>query len=263
MGPEASSPWDSARYLRFEAERTLPCRDLIRRLELDAPRRVVDLGCGPGTSTAVLAARWPDARLVGVDHSREMLRRARASPLGIEWVEADLAEWTPEAPFDLVFSNAALHWLPGHRTLLPRLWNWVAPGGALAFQVPARSNPSPAWRRAVASVARRSPWSAHSWDDPAEANVLGLDAYYDLLSPSARRLDLWDTEYDHVLDGPEAVVDWIRGTALRPGLAQLPGEAERARFLGELTREIAGLYPRRPDGKVLFPFLRRFVVAYR
>lgn len=256
-------PWDSERYLRFEAERTLPCRDLVGRIELDAPARIVDLGCGPGTSTAVLAHRWPASSLVGVDHSPEMLDRARALPLSVEWVRADLGEWAPNAPFDLVFSNATLHWLPDHRAVIPRLWRWVAPGGALAFQVPVRGGPMVGWVRAIERTLAREPWRSLTWIDVAGANVVPLETYYDLLSGDARRLDLWDTEYVHVLAGAPEIVEWIRGTALRPLVAQLPGEEERRRFLGELTEEIGRAYEARPDRNVLFPFLRRFVVAYR
>jgi len=255
--------WDSERYLRFEAERTLPCRDLVGRIELDAPARVVDLGCGPGTSTAVLAHRWPASSIVGVDHSSEMLVRARALPLPIEWVCADLREWSPRSPLDLVFSNATLHWLPDHPSEIPRLWRWVAPGGALAFQVPVRGSSSRGWLEALERARSREPWRSLTWIDVAGANVLPLEGYYDLLSGEARRLDLWDTEYVHVLAGPGEIVEWIRGTALRPLLAQLPREEERTRFLGDLTQEVAQGYPARPDRKVLFPFLRRFVVAYR
>ncbi len=261
--PAPAAPWEAARYLRFEAERTLPCRDLVRRLELDAPARIVDLGCGTGSSTAVLADRWPSARLVGVDLAEEMLRTARASSVAAEWIRADLSDWRPDAAFGLVFSNATLHWLPDHRRLVPRLFDWVAPEGALAFQVPARSDPSPAWLAARDAVLARPAWRGLAWPDVAEANVLPPADYYETLCGSARRIDLWDTEYVHVLDGPEAVVEWIRGTALRPGLARLPSVADRSRFLADLTGEIARAYPRRSDGSVLFPFRRRFLVAYR
>ncbi len=263
MSPGTAAPWDSARYLRFEAERTLPCRDLVHRIELASPARIVDLGCGPGNSTRVLADRWPSARVAGVDHADEMLRTARASSVAAEWIRADLADWHPDAPVELVFSNAALHWLPDHRRLVPRLFEWVAPGGALAFQVPARSHPPPAWLAARDAVLAQPAWRAGAWPDASEANVLPMADYYEALAGSARRIDLWDTEYVHVLEGPAAVIEWIRGTALRPGLAQLASDAERSRFLDELTRAIAQAYPRRSDGSVLFPFRRRFLVAYR
>jgi trans-aconitate 2-methyltransferase len=259
----AAATWDPQKYLQFEEERTLPCRDLVRRITLEAPDRIVDLGCGTGTSTAVLAERWPRARLLGIDQSTEMLERARTSPVRAEWSEGDLTEWRPASPFDLVFSNAVLQWLPDHSRLIPRLWEAVGPHGGLAFQVPARPPGAPEWARAIEAVVARSPDPKLLWDDAAESDVRSLPEYYDILGGLARRVDLWDTEYVHVLPGPGAVVDWIRGTALRPLLARLTEAGARDRFLSDLTREISERYPGRSDGKVLFPFLRRFVVAYR
>lgn len=262
MSTPAAS-WDSQQYLRFEEERTQPCRDLVGRISSRAPAGIVDLGCGPGNSTAVLAQRWPGSRLLGVDSSPEMLERARAGPVPAEWVLADLTEWQPRGPVDLVFSNAALQWIPGHPALIRRLWSWVAPGGAMAFQVPARGSPPPDWIRALDSLRRRPRWRGRVGGDPTESSVLPPGEYYDLLAPDARRVDVWETEYHHVLDDPEAVVEWLRGTVLRPTLARLSDEGERAQFLSALTEEVARAYRRRIDGKVLFPFLRRFVVAYR
>ncbi len=258
-----TAPWDSQQYLRFETERTRPCRDLVARIDLDAPEPIVDLGCGPGTSTAVLAARWPRSQLTGVDSSPEMLERARAGPIRAKWISTDLRDWSPDRRFGLVFSNAALHWLPDHRSAIPRCFAWVATGGALAFQVPARPAPPPPWVRALDTVRKRPAWVDVTGGLEPESNVLSLEQYYDLLSPEASRLDLWDTEYHHVLGGPEEVVEWIRATALRPWLARLLDDAARAHFLSDLTAEVARRYPRRPDGRVIFPFLRRFVVAYR
>ncbi len=262
MGPRVER-WDSRRYLQFEEERTLPCRDLVHRVALTNPARIVDLGCGTGSSTSVLRARWPAAHLTGLDSSPEMLEAARKSSDATEWVAADLRTWSATAPYDLVFSNAALQWLPDHRSLLPRLWSWVAENGGLAFQVPARSSPEPAWLAAVAALRARTPWDRLSGDDPAIANVLSPDAYYDVLGPSARWVEMWDTVYQHVFPDASSVLDWIQGTGLRPLLQQLPEPAARQRFLDELGRELADRYPLRADGRVVFPFLRRFAIAYR
>jgi len=255
--------WNSRQYLRFEAERTLPCRDLVQRIELEAPRRIVDLGCGPGTSTAVLLQRWPWADVVGVDSSPEMLEVARRSHPSVRWVEDDLRRWNPDHPLDLVFSNAVLQWVPDHPTELQRLWQWVAPGGAIAFQVPARETPAPAWLRTFTDIVQQPRWNGHSEGVAATFPVLSAEEYYDLFSPLARRVDLWDTVYGHVLPGPAAVVEWVRGTAIRPWLQELPSDEERAVFLQEYTHAIAAAYPERPDGRIVFPFRRRFVVAYR
>lgn len=253
--------WDPAQYLQFERERTQPCRDLVARLEGGPYRRIVDLGCGPGTSTAVLRARWPDAAVTGIDRSAAMLERARASDPAVTWLEDDLGRWTPEGPFDLVFSNAALQWLPDHGTLFPRLFDAVAPGGALAVQMPA--NDGAPYLRAVARLRARPEWRPYRPEAGSEIGIESAEFYYDLLAPRARRVDLWDTRYVHDLAGPDAIVAWTTGTGLRPWLAALPDEAHRQRFLGQYRAAIARLYPPTADGKVLFPFVRRFVVAYR
>jgi len=261
--PDDPTRWDARRYLHFEEERTQPCRDLVRRIALERPGTVVDLGCGPGNSTAVVAGRWPEARLEGVDVSEEMLTTARRSAVRATWTAADLRTWRPAGPVDLVFSNAALQWLPDHARAIPRVWAWVAPGGALAFQVPARDPHPPAWLEGMLAVRARSPWAAVAAPAPDDSSVLSLEEYYDLLAPSASRVELWDTEYGHVLDGPAAIVEWTRSTLLRPWLAALPSDRDRSSYLAELTAELERRVPRRRDGRVVFPFLRRFVIAYR
>jgi trans-aconitate 2-methyltransferase len=255
--------WEVNRYLRFDRERSRPCADLVRSIDMDPPKTAADLGCGPGNSTAVLKARWPQARIEGVDSSSEMLATARTSDPGIRWTESDLRSWRPDAPVDLLFSNAALQWVPDHASLLPRLWAFVAPRGALAFQVPIRGSPPPGWIGALDSVVREGSWTALELRDVAAENVLGSEEYYRLLAPVAERVDIWEVEYWHVLRGPAEVVDWTRGTALRPILEQLPDEGDRQRFLAQYGRAIEAAYRQQPDGRVLFPFRRRFVIAYR
>jgi trans-aconitate 2-methyltransferase len=252
--------WNPQEYLKFERERTLPCRDLVARIELESPAFIADLGCGPGNSTSILAERWPGARIVGVDSSPEMLRAARRSSVPAEWLLADMRDWSPGHPYDLVFSNAALQWVPDQRTEIVRLFRSVATGGAFAAQVPSVTG---GWARAIREVVERPAWDGRLSKDSVNLRSHGLGFYYDLLTPLSRRVELWETRYVHVLSGPDAVVEWVKGTALRPLLDRLPEETARASFLADYTAEIARAYPRRKDGKVLFTFLRRFVVAYR
>ncbi len=258
------APWDARQYLRFEAERTRPCAELVGRIALERPRTIVDLGCGPGTSTDVLRARWPAAAITGIDSSEEMLRTARARLPAGAWVQGDLASWEPPAPLDLVFSNAALQWVPGHRELLPRLWRGVAPRGALAFQLPAPGPERAPWTEALAEAfGRTAPTGRELPVDPT-SHVLSVPEYYDLLtSLGAERVDLWDTVYSHAMPGPEGVVAWTQGTALRPVLERLGSDERRAGFLEVYGRGIAERYPPRGDGTVLFPFRRRFGIGYR
>jgi trans-aconitate 2-methyltransferase len=253
--------WDPDQYLRFERERTQPCRDLVARLGERTPGRIVDLGCGTGTSTATLRARWPDAHLLGLDSSSEMIAAARRSDPRTEWVEADIAAWAPREPFDLIFSNAALHWLPDHEHLFPRLMQLLAPGGALAVQMPTNAE-SPA-HRSVREVAATPPWPGRWVRPPYVASVGAPAAYYDLLAPHARTVELWQTEYQHVLPDAGAILEWIKGTTLRPYLDALPDAAQRTEFLSEVGRRLAPGYPPRADGQVLFPFRRLFFIAGR
>jgi trans-aconitate 2-methyltransferase len=252
------SAWDDAQYLRFADERTRPARELLARVPLASARRVLDLGCGPGNSTALLRERWPEARLTGVDDSAEMLERARRDQPQIDWVLADASRFVPDAPLDVSFSNALLQWLPDHEVLIPALFEQVRPGGALAFQMPCNfGEPSHRWMREldgpwaerIAAVRRRSP-------------VGNAAFYYDLLAPRARAVDIWQTTYEHVLDDAGAIVEWVKGTGLRPYLDALT-PVERPQYLERYTRAIADAYPQRSDGKRLFSFPRLFVVALR
>jgi trans-aconitate 2-methyltransferase len=250
--------WDDAQYLLFEDQRTRPARELLGRVPLVSAQRVVDLGCGPGNSTALLRQRWPEARLTGVDSSAEMLARARHDHSGIEWVEADAGHFVAGEPLDVLFANALLQWLPAHDVLLPALFRQLAPGGVLAVQVPRNfSEPSHrlmheaggAWAQRLAGVRAKDP--VHS---PA--------FYYDLLAPEARSVDIWQTTYEHVMADPAAIVDWVKGTGLRPFLEAL-GAEQRPAFLEAYTRGIDAAYPARSDGRRLFSFPRLFIVAVR
>lgn len=252
--------WNPERYLAFGDQRTRPAVDLLARIALDAPARVVDLGCGPGNSTRLLADRWPGAAITAVDHSAEMLAKARTSDVRAVWIEADIAAWAPDQPLDLVYSNAALQWLGDHGTLLPRLLGHVRPGGALAVQMP-RSFESPSHRLARA-VARQGPWSARLAGYLRAEPLAAPEWYHDLLAPHAAALDIWETEYLHVLEGDDPVLRWTRGTALRP-IAQALDDHDYAAFEATLAARLREAYPKRPDGRTLYPFRRLFIIARR
>jgi trans-aconitate 2-methyltransferase len=249
--------WDPAKYLSFADERTRPAADLLARISTAAPARVADLGCGPGNSTALLAARWPQAAIDGIDSSEEMLAKARGAGVQANWINADLAQWTAQAQYDVVFSNATLQWLGNHRALLPRLLAFVEKGGTFAFQVPDNFGaPSHSLMREIAS---NGPWAA-KLRNIREASVLKAEDYYDILSPRTRALDIWSTTYLQILEGNEPVYRWVSATGLRPYAQALSG-SERETFLDTYRAGLRDAYPRRSDGKTLFPFQRLFAVA--
>jgi trans-aconitate 2-methyltransferase len=252
--------WDPKIYMGFGNERTRPAAELLARVPVERPRSVADLGCGPGNSTALLAARWPDADLEGIDSSPEMLEGARKSGVPARWTLADVAQWTPDAPRDMVYSNATLQWLPDHAALLPRLMSHVAAGGVFAFQVP-RNFTEPC-HVLIREVAQGGPWAAKLKNVRDWWNVLEPQAYFAILEPHAKSIDIWETCYLQTLDGEDAVYRWMSGTGLRPFANALEGE-ERDAFLAEYKRRVGEAYPQRPNGKTLYPFQRLFAVATR
>ncbi|MGY0194763.1 trans-aconitate 2-methyltransferase [Leptothrix sp. BB-4] len=257
--------WNDSLYLRFGDQRTRAAIDLLARVRPEPPdavREVVDLGCGPGNSTALLAARWLGARITGVDSSPAMLKAARLALPALDWVEADVATWQAPGgrPVDVLFANAVLQWVPDHARLLPQLLRQVRPGGVLAVQMPAnRDEPSHRWMRELPG-----PWSARL-APAAEAmnHVLSAEAYHDLLAPLAAEIDQWDTRYQQVMADADAIVEWVRATGLRPFLDALADDAERADYLAAYRARIDAAYPVRADGRRLFGFPRRFIVVRR
>jgi trans-aconitate 2-methyltransferase len=254
--------WNAGQYLRFAEERTRPSRDLAARIALEQPARVIDLGCGPANSTAVLARQWPSAEMTGLDNSGEMLRSARGSHPEWQFEQCDIAEWAnrQDRSYDVVFSNAALQWVDNHAAVFPQLLSHAAPGGALAIQMPARDSPAHDLSRSMANSAA---WRSQFTGTPADWSSHDSGFYYDVLAPHAARLDIWETTYVHVLDSPADIVEWYKGTGLRPFLNALESEPARQRFLAQYLAGIEKLYRPRADGRVLFPFHRIFVIAYR
>jgi len=252
--------WNPQQYLRFADQRRRPAIDLLARVGLAAPQRVSDLGCGAGNVTRLLAERWPSAQITGVDSSAEMLDKARKEAPKIEWRQADLATWRPEAPPDLIFSNAALHWLGDHERLFPELLRSLAPGGVLAVQMP-RNHQAPS-HTGMAEAARSGPWRATLEPLLRERPVAAPAAYFDILAGAGARADIWEVEYLQLLEGEDAVVEWTKGTALKPLLDAL-AEPERGRFLADYRKRMRAAYPRRGDGLTLFPFRRLFIVAVK
>lgn len=251
--------WNPETYLAFADQRTRPAAELLARVRADAPSRVIDLGCGPGNSTGLLAGRWPGVQLEGLDSSAAMLAKARASGVRANWVEADLASWTADEPYDVIFSNATLQWLPRQETLLPRLMGFVKTGGTFAFQVPVNYD---AASHLLMREAAQDPRWRETLSNVREIQHGRADFYYDILKPHAASLDVWQTEYLQVLNGADAVYRWVSGTGLRPFLDALDA-GRRDAFIALYKAKLNKAYPRREDGTTLFPFRRLFVVAQK
>lgn len=250
--------WNPAQYLKFSDERLQPALDLMGRITLEDPARIVDLGCGPGNVTAILAARFQGARVQGLDNSPDMLARASDIP-GINWCHGDIATWQAETPVSLIYSNAALHWVPDHASLFPRLLRQLQPGGNLAVQMPA--NHLAVTHTAIEKAVAAGPWQDRLSPLLEETNVREPSYYYDLLGPLCQNLSLWQTEYMHVLEGENPVVEWTRGTALKRFVDVLSDPEERSAFLADYGRRVGKAYPVRSDGKTLLPFRRLFMIA--
>jgi trans-aconitate 2-methyltransferase len=253
--------WSAQQYLKFEDERTRAARDLLAQVPYVAPRHVVDLGCGPGNSTELLARRWPQAKILGVDSSDDMLRQAGERLPQVAFAKADLTQWAPPSGVDVLFANAVFQWVPDHVAHLKRLVGALDDSGVLAVQMPDNlDEPSHALMRVTAI---EGPWAAKLAQAAAARDPLPApEAYYDALKPLSARVDIWHTVYNHVLEGPQAIVEWVKGTGLRPYIDPLDGE-ERARFLEAYAARIAKAYSVRADGRVLLRFPRLFVVAVR
>lgn len=252
--------WDPAQYLAFAGERLHPAVDLLNRIPLESPRTILDLGCGAGNVTRLLAERWPDAVLTGVDSSPEMLEKARQTCPRAAWIEADLNRWEPPQPVDLLFSNAALHWLEDHGVLFPRLAAWVRPGGVLAVQMPA-SHDLP-HHRAAFEIACSPGWRSRFLRQVRFPPVHPLGAYRGWLAPVSAGLDLWETTYLHLLEGPDPVTGFFKGSLLVPYLEALPA-GDHAAFLAAYAARVREAYPAGEDGRVGMPFRRIFIVARR
>ena len=256
--------WDPAQYGVFADERARPFAELLGRVRAEDPAYVVDLGCGDGALTATLLDRWPGASVQGVDSSPAMLASAmpRVVPGRLSFARGSIERWHAERPVDVLVSNAALHWVPDHRGLVVRLVAALAPGGWFGFQVPGNFDSphhvelaalceSPRWRARLGAVGRRNP------------PVLAPAAYLDLLAAAGCAADVWETTYLHVLPGDNPVLEWVRGSALRPVLAALAGDSDaEADFLAEYGERLRAAHPPAPYGTVL-PFRRIFAVARR
>jgi len=252
--------WSPDQYLKFSQARLRPAIDLLNRIGLTAPRRIYDLGCGAGNVTVAILDRWPHARITGVDNSAPMLAQARKLLPQVQWTLKRLDEWRPDVPPDLIYSNAAIQWLPDHQHLLPALIDTLAPGGVLAVQMP-RNFSAPS-HTLIAQVARSGKWRSKLESLLGPPPVAEPAVYYSMLSPLSGSIDIWESEYLQALSGADPVKEWTRGTALIPFLDRLD-PSEQAEFENDYARCLRDAYPPRADGTTLFPFRRLFIVLQK
>ncbi|PPJ47358.1 trans-aconitate 2-methyltransferase [Rhizobium sp. KAs_5_22] len=253
--------WSATQYLKFEEERTRPARDLLAQVPLGTARHVYDLGCGPGNSTELLIERFGTEAVAGLDSDADMLEKARARLPGTAFVEADLSTWRPEAPADLLYANAVLQWLPDHLTLMESLIDHLAPGGVLAVQMP--DNLDEPTHLLMEETGAAGPWvPAFAGGRLRRARLPSPAAYLERLSATAARVDVWHTIYYHPMANAEAIVEWVKGTGLRPYL-DAAGKDHAEAFLTDYTARIRKAYPPMTDGRVLLRFPRLFVVAVK
>jgi len=257
---DMTEDWNARAYRRFEAERSRPAADLLARVPPGPRARVTDLGCGPGNSTQLLAERYPDAKVLGLDTSPDMLVAAKSRLPWLNFIQGDVADWCG-GPVDLAFSNAVLHWVPDHIGVIARLARQLAPSGCLAVQMP--DNQEERTHVLMREVADEPRFRAKLASAAGARETIGAFADYDAaLSPLCDEIDIWRTVYVHRLEGPDAIVSWVESAGLRPFLAPLADD-ERAAYLARYRAAIADAYPPRPGGGVLLPFPRLFIVASR
>ncbi len=251
--------WDPDRYLQFKHERTQPSIDLVARIQMDDPKTIIDIGCGPGNSTQVLRTRWPHADILGIDRSETMIQRARQDYPHQRWAVADAASLTTHQTYDIVFSNAAIHWIPKHDLLLQRLFQILNTNGILAVQVPANQE-SPLYR-SILQVSRRGKWSSFTKGREESITYHNADYYYGQLALRAQEIVIWETIYYHIMKSHEELINWYQGTAMKPFLDSLPNDESRQEFKREVLIECQKAYPLQRDRKILYPFKRLFFTA--
>ena len=264
QGQIAGTYWDPDLYLKFSDHRLRPALELLGRVSSQSPNVIYDLGCGSGQVTCIISERWPAATVYGIDNSKEMLTQATAKTGKVQWIEADIRTWSPDQPPDLIYSNATLHWVEEHQTLLPRLIGCLNSGGCLAVQMPLNwQAPS---HRLMRETLMNGGQNGQAFGTEELRQAVARDwvkaaaAYYELLASCSKNLDIWETEYLQILAGDNPVLEWVKGSGLRPILNGL-GDNERELFLVEYAQRLRAAYPVRANGNTLYPFRRLFIVA--
>jgi trans-aconitate 2-methyltransferase len=252
--------WNPELYLKFKNERIQPCIDLVSRINIENPEKIIDIGCGPGNSAQILAQKWPNSRITGIDNSLAMLEKAKNDYPKQEWKIMDAENMIIEEKYDIVFSNSTIQWIPDHKRLINNFIRIIENNGALAIQIPMYQRMPIS--QAIDRVSKRDPWNNQTKGCFDMFTFHLSDFYYDQLTGQVELIDLWETSYYHIMNSHEAIIEMIRSTGLKPYLNRLESEQDKTEFENEVLREIKKEYPNQKDGKVLFPFERLFFIAY-
>lgn len=253
--------WNPDLYMQFRSERTQPSVDLIARINAVEPKSIIDMGCGPGNSTQVLVSRWPKAQITGLDSSSAMIKKAKQDYPDQEWIVADALTYEPENAYDIVFSNAAVQWMPDHAELLNRFHGMLSNNGIIAVQVPLF------WDmplgRIINGVAKDGRWNTRTEGVSDLFTIHDYSFYYDHLSALFNSIEMWETQYFHVLNSHSSILEMMRSTGLRPYLDRLDNESEIEQFEKEVINGVENTYLKQKNGKVLLPFRRLFFIGYK
>ncbi|HMN29736.1 MAG TPA: methyltransferase domain-containing protein [Caldilineaceae bacterium] len=257
-GERMNTDWNPELYLRFNQERTQPAIDLLKRIDIHAPQKILDVGCGPGNSTRPLAQRWPEAHVFGIDSSVAMIEKAKADYPTSQWAVMDALDIRYANQFDIVFSNAVIHWIPDHESLIRRLVQALTEQGVLAIQMPLYHE-MPVY--ALVDQLYHEMFPESRFAIGSVFNFHSADYYYDLLSQLPCAFSLWETSYIHVMTSHQQIVDMIKSTGLKPYLDEIRDDAQKTDFANAVLYNLPAIYPRQRDGRVLFPFKRLFLIA--
>jgi trans-aconitate 2-methyltransferase len=254
-----NNDWNPDLYLKFDRERTQPSIDLVSRINFDKPLKIIDIGCGPGNSTQILAQKWPDSKITGIDNSPAMIEKAKKDYPNQDWQLLDAGNDEIEGNFDIVFSNATIQWIPDHSKLFREFYNILSDNGLLAIQIPLF------WDmplgKSIATIAGNSRWNSATKGVIELFTIQDSSSYYEILSERFYSIDIWETNYIHILDSQLSILEMIRSSGLRPFLERLENDIDKKDFEAMVLREIIKDYPLQKDGKVLFPFKRLFFTA--
>jgi trans-aconitate 2-methyltransferase len=254
--------WNPNKYLQFKNERTQPAIDLVEKIDINEPKNIIDIGCGPGNSTQILINKWPNSMVIGLDSSRNMIEKARKDYPYQMWIHDDAENIHDDKKYSIVFSNASLQWMEDHKVLIPKLWKIVGDNGVFAAQIP-KFETMPI-NSAIQNVLRKELWEKsiknNFW---ANKTLHNLDYYYEIFSTFTEEIILWETHYFHILPSMQGIIDFVHSTALKPYLEELKTDKEKRKFENDILKECRKYYKEQSNGKVLFPFERMFMIAYK